>query len=180
MAWLEVLTKPVRQAAFRSTADERELVSQIAQADGKGLYFELAGTKQQAPASQVSDGILLILAYLAVLYSPQPPRLLLVEEPENGIHPRRLREVIEILRQLVSEQSRTQVVLTTHSPHVVDLLAKEEVTLCTKDSTGEVRLTRMADSRNVQEQLSIFTLGEIWTAEGDEDLARDHLATGTK
>jgi predicted ATPase len=170
--------KLIRQPAFRSPADEREQVSRIEQADGKGLYLELKNGRQ-VPAAQASDGLLLILAYLTVLLSPEPPRLILVEEPENGIHPRRLREVIQILRGLVAEQSRTQVLLTTHSPHVVDLLEKNEVTLCTKDSTGAVNLTRMADTQSVRDQLSIFTLGEIWTAEGDEDLAKDHAATGT-
>ncbi len=171
--------KLVRQPAFRSPEDEREQVSRIQQADGKGIYFEHISSKQIVPAAQSSDGVLLVLAYLAVLFSPEPPRLLLVEEPENGIHPRRLREVMKILRDLVTGQSRTQVVFTTHSPHLLDLLEKEEVTLCTKDESGAVTLTRMADSPSVREQLSIFTLGEIWTAEGDEDLAKSPVASGT-
>ena len=65
-------------------------------------------------------------------------------------------------------------VLTTHSPYAVNLFKPEEVTLCTKRADGSVMLTRLAESKSVQEQLSIFTLGEIWTAEGDEDLAKDH------
>ncbi len=161
-----------RQPAFRSPAEEREQVSRLDQADGKGLYFELRGTNQQVPASQASDGVLLILAYMAVLFSPEPPRLLLIEEPENGIHPKRLHEVLQILRALVAAQSRTQVVLTTHSPYAVDLFAPGEVTLCTKHGDGSVALTRLADNPSVREQASIFSLGEIWTAEGDEDLAR--------
>jgi predicted ATPase len=171
--------KLVRQPAFRSPSDEREQVSRIEQADGKGIVFELSSNKQLVPASQASDGVLLILAYLAILFSPEHPRLVLVEEPENGIHPRRLREVMQILRAIVSEQSRTQVVLTTHSPHAVDLLSPDEVTLCTKAVDGSVVVTRLADSPSVKDQLSIFTLGEIWTAEGDTDLARTQVVSGS-
>jgi predicted ATPase len=108
-----------------------------------------------------------------VLSSPERPSLLLVEEPENGIHPKRLRDVLRILRDLVAQQSRTQVVFTTHSPYAVDLLEPNEVTLCTKRVDGSVEVKRMADSETVREQHSLFTLGEIWTAEGDETLARD-------
>jgi len=123
------------------------------------------------PASQASDGTLLVLAYLSILYLPQPPRLLLIEEPENGIHPKRLRDILEILRKLVHEQSHTQVVLTTHSPYAVDLFKPEEVTLCTKLDNGEIKTTRLSDSPAVLQQLNVFTLGEIWTSEGDAKIA---------
>ena len=123
------------------------------------------------PASQASDGTLLVLAYLSILYLPKPPRLLLVEEPENGIHPKRLRDILEILRNLIHEQPHTQVVLTTHSPYGVDLFKPEEVTLCTKLDTGEIRTTRLSDRPDVVRQLGVFTLGEIWTSEGDDKIA---------
>lgn len=123
-------------------------------------------------ASQVSDGVLLILAYLTVLYLPQPPRVVLVEEPENGIHPKRLQDVLRILRDLVKEQAHTQVILTTHSPYVVDLFEPNEVTLCQMEKDGSVSVCPLSKSKTVREQLDVFTLGEIWTAEGDEALAR--------
>jgi predicted ATPase len=114
---------------------------------------------------------MLVLAYLAILYSPDPPRVLLIEEPENGVHPRRLVDVLRILKELVSEQGKTQVLLTTHSPYVVDLFKPEEVTLCLKERDGAVTTHRLSESKSVREQIDIFHLGEIWTAEGDEALA---------
>jgi len=146
-------------------------------ADGKGLYFQLSTGGQLVPASQASDGTLLVLAYLAVLYLPEPPRVLLVEEPENGVHPKRLREVLTILRELVREQSHTQIVLTTHSPYVVDLFSPEEVTLCTMQDNGEVKTTRLSESPTVRRQIDVFTLGEIWTSQGDERIAESRKAT---
>jgi predicted ATPase len=157
--------------AYRAPVDDPEQVTMLNRADGKGLYFELKGSGQLVPASQASDGTLLILAYLSILYLPKPPRLLLVEEPENGIHPKRLRDILEILRKLVHEQPHTQVVLTTHSPYGLDLFKPEEVTLCTKLDTGEIKTTRLSDSPTVLQQLDIFTLGEIWTSEGDMKIA---------
>jgi len=160
------------EMAYRAPVDKPDQVTMLQKADGKGLYFQLSNGGQLIPASQTSDGTLLVLAYLAILYLPQPPRVLLVEEPENGVHPKRLREVLTILRELVHEQSHTQIVLTTHSPYVVDLFAPDEVTLCTMQDNGEVKTTRLSESPTVRRQIDVFTLGEIWTSEGDETIAQ--------
>ena len=139
---------------------------------GKGLYFTASQSKADIRASQVSDGVLLILAYLTLLHLPAPPRLILIEEPENGIYPKRLGQVIDMLRKAVSEQGRTQIVLSTHSPYLLDQFKADEVTLCRKQQDGSVATTRLSDSQSVSEQIDVFTLGEIWGAESEEDLAR--------
>jgi predicted ATPase len=138
---------------------------------GKEIRFELRDDRGVIPASQASDGMMLLLAYLAILHMPKPPRLLLIEEPENGVHPARLKEVLQILRELVAEQAKTQVVMTTHSPYVVDQFKPDEVTLCQRGRDGAVTVHRLSDSKSVRDQIDIFGLGEIWTAEGDEKLA---------
>jgi len=163
--------KLIQEMSYRAPVDDPERITMLNRADGKGLYFEIKESGQLVPASQASDGTLLVLAYLSILYLPKPPRLLLVEEPENGIHPKRLRDILEILRNLVHEQSHTQVVLTTHSPYGLDLFKPEEVTLCTKLDAGEIKTTRLSDSPTVLQQLDVFTLGEIWTSEGDMKIA---------
>lgn len=162
--------KLMPEPAYRAPADDPEQIPQLNRGDGKGIYFEFVDRGNLVAASQVSDGMLLVLAYLAVLHLPQPPRVLLVEEPENGIHPRRLQDVLSILRDLVHDQSQCQVVLTTHSPYVVDLFQPAEVSLCQKTAEGSVAVRRLSESQAVREQLDVFTLGEIWTAEGDEGL----------
>ena len=162
--------KLIPESGFRTVPDSPHQVPVLGKAEGKGLSFEMNGGLM-VNASQSSDGMLLVLAYLALLHSPTPPRVLLIEEPENGIHPKRLQEVLAILRQLVSEQQHTQIILTTHSPYVLDSFQPEEVTLCHKNESGEVSVRRLSESKTVREQIDIFSLGEIWTAAGDEDLA---------
>ena len=165
------------EMGYRAPVDNPVRVTMLEQSAGKGLYFDLRTGGQPVPASQISDGMLLVLAYLAILYLPEPPRILLVEEPENGIHPKLLRDVLGILRDLVREQSHTQVVLTTHSPYALDLFSPEEVTLCTMQDNGEVKTTRLSESPAVRKQVDVFTLGEIWTSEGDEAIAQAQETT---
>lgn len=161
----------IREQAFTGPIDDPEQIPRLEQAEGKGLYFRLKKNKQELPAAQVSDGMLLILAYLTILYLPHPPRVLLIEEPENGIHPRRLQDVLQILRKLIAEQEHTQIVLTTHSPYVVDQFQPDEVSLCHKEGDGSVVVHQLSESQTVKEQIDVFTLGEIWTSEGDKALA---------
>ncbi len=162
--------KLIAEPAYKAPVDNPKQVLMLKQSDGKGIHFQFRDSSKLVSASQVSDGVLLVLAYLAILHLPEPPRVLLVEEPENGIHPARLKEVLTILRDLVAEQDHTQVILTSHSPYVVSMFEPEEVTLCHKGDDGAVEVRRLSDSKSVQEQMDFFTLGEIWTLEGDEAL----------
>lgn len=70
-------------------------------------------------AEDLSEGILYFLALLAIIHQPHPPKILLLEEPEKGIHPRRIREVLDLIFELAEEKD-IQVIMTTHSPLVVD------------------------------------------------------------
>jgi predicted ATPase len=160
------------EPAFKSPTNDSEDIPLLQRAEGKGIYFQLSGADQLIPASQASDGTLLVLAYLAILYLPKPPRLVLVEEPENGIHPKRLEDLLSIIRDLVKEQNYSQVIMTTHSPYVLDLFEPEEVTLCQRKQDGSTTARRLSESAKILEQSGLFTLGEIWTAEGDAALAK--------
>jgi Fe-S cluster assembly ATPase SufC len=175
----DALKLVVTDKAFRANESNNTGTVKLQESAGKKLVMRRRDGTEVA-ASQLSDGTLIVLAYLAILYAPQPPAFLLIEEPENGIHPARIDDVIKILKELVFEQGKTQVILTTHSSYVVNLFSPEEVTLCRMDDSGEVSVRRLSDSPLVQKQEGYFTLGEIWVGEGDERLsntAQDATAT---
>jgi len=71
----------------------------------------------------VSEGTLRVLALCAIAANPWGGMLLAFEEPENGVHPRRLELIAEMLMSLALEQDR-QVVVTTHSPLFCDAVLK--------------------------------------------------------
>jgi energy-coupling factor transporter ATP-binding protein EcfA2 len=171
-----------RCPGYRWAADHDEYVNDAAMLrdeGGKGIYFEMEGG-YDLPARQVSDGMLVVLAYLALMHLPEPsrPRLLLLEEPENGIHHKRLKEIIAFLRHCSKDGHSTQVILSTHSPDVLDFFQPEEVTLCLRDGDGAIRTKRLSQSEIVQQRKDIFSLGEIWTAESDDVLASSPEPTG--
>lgn len=88
-------------------------------------------------SEELSEGTLYFLALLAILHQPDPPKLLLLEEPERGIHPRRIKEVINFILDL-AEIKNIQVILTTHSPTVLDYFRDfpQSVFVFDKDEEG--------------------------------------------
>lgn len=107
-----------------------------------------------------SDGTLKLLAYLTVLYDPDPPRLIGIEEPENYLHPRLLPELAEECQQA---GERTQLIVTTHSPFFIDPLRPEEVRVLYRGRDGYTRAQRVSDIPGIQAFLDQGAkLGELW------------------
>ena len=145
---------------------------------GKGLYFDTkSGTSIRA--EQVSDGAILFLVFLALMYNPKPPKLIMIEEPEKGIYPKRLEEVIGMMRKLVEnpgDRPVPQIVMTTHSPYFLSLFQPEEVTFLRREGgTGPVRAYPMRDAPHIHERLGngSFYLGEVWYNLTEEELFAD-------
>ena len=80
-------------------------------------FFDASGNSYWA--EEVSEGVLYFLALLCIVHQPNPPKLLLLEEPEKGIHPRRIKEVMDFIFELARLRD-IQIILTSHSPYVVD------------------------------------------------------------
>ena len=115
-------------------------------------------------AKRMSEGLLYYLAFVALRHL-DPVTLLLVEEPENGLHPARIVEVMRILR-FISEQG-TQVVMATHSPLVVNEMQPDEVSVVTRTEAEGTKVTLMKDNANFAKRSSVYALGELWLSFAD-------------
>ncbi|SOD96328.1 AAA family ATPase [Spirosoma fluviale] len=126
-------------------------------------------------ADELSEGTLYFLALLCIINQPNPPKLLLLEEPEKGIHPRRIREVMNFIRRLVAEKD-IQVIMTTHSPLLLDEFAEspESVFVFDKDAEGATIVNNLlrdviepANQKNAELGIPPVhytdALGEYWT-----------------
>jgi len=115
----------------------------------------------------VSDGIMLSLAFLALAGQPDPPRALLIEQPEDGVHHASLKDIVETLRQLSSDKG-VQVILTTHSPYLLDFVEMDEVQVFQKDEEGAVHAKRLSEFEGAGEISDMFATGEKWSMLSEE------------
>jgi predicted ATPase len=159
--------------ALRDRGDERyrtvaeKLKSKFPTVDLLQLERSLDGAKTVAvklkngttvPAQLMSEGMLYFLAFLAIEQLDEPS-FFLIEEPENGLHPSRIGEVMDILRE-VSKSS--QILLATHSPLVVNELAGDEVTVLRRDPEHGTQATLLSETANFEERAKAYATGELW------------------
>ncbi len=106
--------------------------------------------------ADLSDGALRILCLLFLAHHPTPPALVGIEEPENGLYPRIIEALVEVLRRL---SQRCQVVVTTHSVTLLNRLRPEELVLVLRDDRGS-RLQRASSRADLMELAAEFGLGD--------------------
>jgi len=128
------------------------------------LWVEEEG-RGEFHASMVSEGTLRILCLLGIAVTPQPPAVVGYEEPENGVNPARLREMLEILSGAAEDER--QFVLTTHSPLVMDAL-QHAVRIRCERSNGGTRFLAEDDIPLFQHANARESLGTA-VARGDLD-----------
>ena len=114
----------------------------------------------QVPSWLVSDGTLRMLALTLLAYVPDPAGIFLIEEPENGIHPR----AVETVFQSLSSVYGAQVLLATHSPVVLSLAKPEQVLCFARTPDGATDMVRGSDHPRLREWKGETDLGTLFAS----------------
>lgn len=121
-----------------------------------------AGDHPEFDPVQLSDGTLRIFGILLALYQTPPPTLLVIEEPEQTVHP----GVLGVLADAFREASQsTQIVVTTHSPHFIDHFTPEEVRVVELEG-GLTRVGRIRQTQVEAVKQRLMSLQDFMLAEG--------------
>lgn len=122
---------------------------------------------------QVSDGTMLMLAFLVLQYQKSAPEIVAVEEPERGLHPYLLEQLVQFFRELATGKrgpNPFNMVLATHSAELLDYAEPGEVRFLDRDSeTGETTIERApVDDDNWEETMDHYlnSLGNAWLSGG--------------
>lgn len=118
----------------------------------------------------ISEGTLRVLALCAIAVNPWGASLVAFEEPENGVHPRRLELIADLLTALALEQGK-QVVVTTHSPLFCSAIYKRQ-----QQHTDELGLFAVRQAAEGTEIRPFEIPGPLWE---DEEVRRG-LTTPTE
>jgi predicted ATPase len=126
------------------------------------------------PARALSDGTLRFLALAVLSMDPEANSLVCLEEPENGVHPRRIPAMIDLLRDLAADPTDPdepnplrQVIFTTHSPLVVKQ--------CPEDSVIFAHTVNVPTEKGRGSALGLSCLPGTWR----EEAGMDAIGIGT-
>ena len=98
-------------------------------------YVQLLESKYEIPGWLMSSGSLRVLPLIATLLDPDPPPVVFIEEVENGLDPRTMGLVVDLMRS-AAQSGRSQFIATTHSPYLLDMLDLDDVLLCERGVKG--------------------------------------------
>lgn len=130
----------------------------------------------ELPGELLSVGLRHLIFFITLAHHPTAPQVILIEEPELGVHPRRLGDIVSLLRSIAQGEfcdHPAQVILTTHSPFLLDHLNLEQDQLLIfkrEDDLNGARNAYPADKERLQIFLDEFLLGEVWYNEREEGL----------
>jgi predicted ATPase len=142
---------------------------------GLELVFDMKGGPS-LPAHAVSAGTLLTLGLLTAIAAPNPPSVILVDELERGLHPRALSDFLSQLRLLQRKNENLQIIATSHSPYLLDLLTAEEILLTSFDEDGFALVSSLAAHPDYNRWKDFMAPGEFWSSVGEDWILKEKKA----
>ncbi len=152
----------------------------LIEVDGKSISYEesqeMSGqevvldmnTGKRIPAHAISEGTILTLGLLTVLMNPKQPNLVLLDDVEQGLHPKAQRELIAVFKEIIQVNQNLQIIFSTHSPYIVDELEPSQVHVLSNKNTGFTTCKRLDEHPDVEWAKQTLTTGEFWSAEGED------------
>jgi predicted ATPase len=166
-----VLHTMQNDSRYQSDLEEYEFTLKRAFPTFEGLKFPAVGGHGKiianwkdsrypnfVPLSSLSDGTLRFMCLLAVLYDPNPPSLICIDEPEVGLHPDMLRLLAAVIRRA---SERTQVIISTHSSDLLTYLESPDSIIVCENENGRSSLKQL-NGEDLKSWLDFYTMGELW------------------
>jgi predicted ATPase len=122
------------------------------------LYILRKHGRREDSAADLSDGTLRFLLLLTILATPDPPPLIAIDEPESGLHPSMLPIIAE---SAAAAATRTQVILSTHSPEMLDAFGDTLPAATIFDWAGDHTKLRTARGDELKKWVEDYSLGRF-------------------
>lgn len=122
------------------------------------MEWEEKGSDSYFNASALSDGTLRFICLATLLMQPELPSLVLIDEPELGLHPAAINVLSALLQ---SAATRTQLIVATQSVTLIDQLTPDQVWVVDRSDEGESEFRHLKEA-DMSSWLEDYSLGELW------------------
>jgi len=131
-------------------------------------FWREQGVERELSLADLSDGILRLICWMVLCLQPNPPSLICIDEPDQGVHPRTL----PILAGLLDKASeRTQLLVATHSSYFLTQFDLTQVAVMRKED-GEAEFLKPHDSDILHAMLADFGPDEVERLHRSDELER--------
>lgn len=138
--------------------DFRLDVHKLGEANKVALSWQQKGSDFPMQPFHLSDGSIRFICLAAALLQPSPPSMIIIDEPELGLHP----EAIGILSELIQDAAkRTQIVVATQSPLLLDQFVIEDIVVVNRKE-GQSTFERL-NRADYDQWLKEYSVGQLWT-----------------
>lgn len=110
-------------------------------------------------AYQLSDGTLRFIALATLLMQPEPPSVIIIDEPELGLHPFAIGKLAGMIQ---SASSKAQIIVATQSPGLISHFTPEDVIVIDKSEAENQTVFNRLDSESLNVWLQDYSLGDLW------------------
>ena len=108
-------------------------------------------------AYHLSDGTLRFICLATLLLQPNPPKTIIIDEPELGLHPVAINKLAGLIRKA---SHNSQLIISSQSVNLIDNFVPENIIIA--DRKGEETVFTKLDSESLKQWLEEYTLGEVW------------------
>ena len=147
---------------LRIVLPDLQMIDVVERPEDRHLYLNVhySTLEHPVPSWLLSDGTLRLLALTLLAYLPNNREVYLIEEIENGIHPRAIEAVFDSLSSVYDGQ----VLLATHSPLIVGLTKPEQVLCFAKNPSGATSIVRGSEHPKLKDWRGQVDLGTLYAA----------------
>jgi hypothetical protein len=117
------------------------------------------------PLDLASEGTVIALGLMTLLHGSHPPRTLLMDDLDRALHPRAQQELVAVLRDTMKSRPELQIIATSHSPFLLDVLEFREVRVTSLADDGSVLCAPLGNHPDFEKWKHQVHPGELWSAD---------------
>jgi predicted ATPase len=122
-------------------------------------WVEKEDLQSNFSAYQFSDGTLRFIALATVLMQPHPPEVIIIDEPELGLHPQAISKLAGLIQ---SASAKTQIIISTQSVNLIDCFDPEDIVTVDRSEEEKQSIFRRLESEPLKKWLEEYSLGDLW------------------
>ena len=122
-------------------------------------WIDAGDMESNFSAYQLSDGTLRFIALAVLLMQPNPPAVIIVDEPELGLHPFAIGKLAGMMQ---AASTKTQIIAATQSPGLISHFTPEDIIVIDKSENENQTVFNRLNSDSLKNWLEDYTLGDLW------------------